>query len=292
MRWKRTQMSAWMYSIRWPRWNGALAYGSAVVTKSLRGIGGWPWVGKPSILGIALRESCRRCASRSGREETTTMVRRVGAAVLAAVAIGSALLVANFVLSVHHTRQLRDESAAVVGSSELLLALDNVLSLAVDAETGQRGYVITGRDEYLAPYRAAVASIHRQMDALEKLTEPDPVQRRLMADVRRQVGAKLGELDLTIALRDRNGFDATRDVILLGAGEAEMQALRKTAAEMAAHETRKLAEREAAARQTYRAAIAGEAISGLAAIAALVCFSLLLARHLRSRDRNEQTIRE
>ena len=40
MRWKRTQMSAWMYSIMWPMWNGALAYGSAVVTKSLRGMGG------------------------------------------------------------------------------------------------------------------------------------------------------------------------------------------------------------------------------------------------------------
>jgi hypothetical protein len=36
MRWKRTQMSAWMYSMMWPRWNGPLAYGSAVVTKSLR----------------------------------------------------------------------------------------------------------------------------------------------------------------------------------------------------------------------------------------------------------------
>jgi len=108
------------------------------------------------------------------------MVRRVGAAVLAAAAIGSALLVANFVFSVYHTRQLRDESAAVVGSSELLLALDNVLSLAVDAETGQRGYVITGRDEYLAPYRAAVASIHRQMDALEQLVDrrmPDEEKR-------------------------------------------------------------------------------------------------------------------
>src|SRR5678816_4628376 len=102
------------------------------------------------------------------------MVRRAGVAVLTAVAIGAALLVANFVLSVHHTRQLRDESAAVLASSELLLALDNVLVLAVDAESGQRGYVITGRDEYLSPYRAAVASIHRQMDALEKLTEADP----------------------------------------------------------------------------------------------------------------------
>ena len=39
MRWKRAQMSAWMYSIMWPMWEGAFAYGSAVVTKSLRGMG-------------------------------------------------------------------------------------------------------------------------------------------------------------------------------------------------------------------------------------------------------------
>ncbi len=39
IRWKRTQTSAWMYSIRWPMWNGAFAYGSAVVTNSLRGAG-------------------------------------------------------------------------------------------------------------------------------------------------------------------------------------------------------------------------------------------------------------
>ena len=36
MRWKRTQMSAWMYSMMWPMWNGPFAYGNAVVTKSLR----------------------------------------------------------------------------------------------------------------------------------------------------------------------------------------------------------------------------------------------------------------
>ena len=220
------------------------------------------------------------------------MVRRVGGAVLAAIAIGAALLVGNLALSVYHTTQLRDESAAVLGSNELLLALDNVLKLAVDAETGQRGYVITGRQEYLAPYRAAVGSIHAQMNALERLTAADPVQRRLMADVRRSVGAKLGELDMTIALRDRNGFDLTRDVILLGAGEAEMAALRSTVAEMATHEGQRLVARQSAARQTYRAAIVSEAIAAGAAIAAMLGIALLLVRHLRARDAAEAVIGE
>ena len=39
IRWKRTQMSAWMYSMMWPMWNGPFAYGNAVVTNSLRGAG-------------------------------------------------------------------------------------------------------------------------------------------------------------------------------------------------------------------------------------------------------------
>ena len=218
------------------------------------------------------------------------MVRRVGTAVLAAVVIGVALLVADLVFEAYQTTQLRKESAAVQHSTELLLALDNVLSLAIDAETGQRGYVITGKKEYLAPYRAAVESIHAQMDALERLIGDDPVQQRLMADVRRRVGAELGELEVTIALRDRKGFDLTRDAIVLGSGHAEMEALRATAAEMAAHETSRLIAREAAAERTYRGALLGEAVSTAAAIAAWIGLSLLLMRHLRARDRAQQLI--
>ncbi|MEO5845073.1 MAG: CHASE3 domain-containing protein, partial [Caldimonas sp.] len=205
------------------------------------------------------------------------MVRRVGRIVIAAAAIGAVLLIANATFSVHHTAQLRNESAAVLRSNELLLAIDNVLSLVKDAESGQRGYVITGREEYLAPYRSAVGSIQAQLNALEQLTRADPVQQRLMAQLRNHVGARLGELEVTIGLRSREGFDLTRDVISLGAGRAEMQALRTTAAEMAAHESERLLAREAATDRTYRAALVGEVLAALAAVAAVIGFTLLLA---------------
>ena len=74
-------------------------------------------------------------------------------------------------------------------------------------------------------------------------------------------------------------------MILLGAGHDEMDALRATAAQMATHETSRLIAREAAAERTYRAALLGEGVSGAAAVAALIGLSLLLARHLRARDR-------
>ena len=121
--------------------------------------------------------------------------------------------------------------------------------------SGQRGYVITGQPEYLGPYHDAVGSINAQMDALARLIAGDPVHEGLMVDVRRRVGAKLGELALTIGLRERKGFDLTKEVIALGAGRAEMDALRATVAEMARHEAELLLAREAGADKTYRAAL-------------------------------------
>ena len=208
----------------------------------------------------------------------------------AAMSIGVLFLVANLVLSIVNTRQLRQESASILHSNELLLALDNVLKLVVDAETGQRGFVITGQPEYLAPYKVAVGSLQNQIDELQRLTADDPAQQPLMAGVRRHIGAKLGELDLTIALRERKGFDLAKEVIALGTGQAEMEALRATVAAMAAHETRLLLDREEMAGKTYRAALVTEAVSGIVAIIALLGFAWLLSRYLAARDRNESQI--
>ena len=218
------------------------------------------------------------------------MTGKAARTVWASVTIGVLLLAANLAMSIVNTRQLREESISILRSNELLLALDNVLTLAVDAETGQRGFVITGKPEYLEPYKVAVAAIQKQMDALQALTAQDPAHQALMADVRRHIGTKLGEIDLTIALRERKGFDLTREVIALGTGKAEMEALRATVAAMAAHETELLLEREESARKTYRSALVTEVVSGAVAILALLGFSWLLARYLVSRDRNEALI--
>ena len=174
---------------------------------------------------------------------------RTARTIVAAATIGVLFLIANLVLSIVNTRQLREESVSILHSNELLLALDNVLKLVVDAETGQRGFVITGEAEYLAPYKVAVTSLRTQMDELQRLTSGDPALQSLMADVRRHIGTKLGELDLTISLRERKGFDLTKEVIALGAGQAEMEALRATVAAMATHETRLLLEREERAKE-------------------------------------------
>ena len=101
-----------------------------------------------------------------------------------------------------------------------------MLSLVTDAESGQRGFVITGRDEYLAPYQAATRSIGEQLGALgaaDRRRHGAAGAPRRSPQARRCQARRARAHDRHAPAR---GFDATREVILLGAGVAEMDALR------------------------------------------------------------------
>jgi CHASE3 domain sensor protein len=64
---------------------------------------------------------------------------------------------------------LKADSALVVHSGDTLTALEDVLSTVKDAETGQRGYLLTSKDSYLDPYNAAVREIGPRLYALSTI---------------------------------------------------------------------------------------------------------------------------
>src|ERR1700761_3232456 len=66
-------------------------------------------------------------------------------------------------LSYWNTSSIRDNQEQVTKTHQIILDLEKLMSLAKDAETGQRGYVITGNDNYLEPYNHAIASIAPQI---------------------------------------------------------------------------------------------------------------------------------
>ena len=63
-----------------------------------------------------------------------------------------------------------------------------------DAETGQRGFVLTGEERYLEPYHAAIGEIQHDIDALADLTRDNPAQQESLQQVRKLADAKLAEL--------------------------------------------------------------------------------------------------
>src|SRR5262249_31259261 len=84
--------------------------------------------------------------------------------------------------------------------------LSAILQLVVDAETGQRGYLITGDLAYLQPYQAATSQLDMRLAELDRLTKTNASQQRAMQELRRLEQEELALLRQTVTL-DQEGRD-------------------------------------------------------------------------------------
>ena len=114
-----------------------------------------------------------------------------------------------------------------------------------DAETGQRGFVLTGKDEYLAPYDAARDRIGVVQGEIQRLTGDNPVQQQRLRDLAPVIQHKLEELAQTVQARRDGGLDAALRIIGSDAGRSYMRDAETSLASMLADEETLLAERVA-----------------------------------------------
>src|ERR1700730_10652593 len=127
---------------------------------------------------------------------------------------------------------LKADSALVVRSGDTLTTLEDVLSTVKDAETGQRGYLLSGNESYLQPYSAAAQGIGPRLDALQRLTIDNPTQQDRLGSLKQHIGAKLAELKQTIDLRQTQGQAAALTVVQSDRGKQDMDALRDQVSEI------------------------------------------------------------
>ncbi len=128
---------------------------------------------------------------------------------------------------------LREGNRSVTHSHDVIVALDRLLSNAQDAETGQRGFLLTNDEKYLEPYNAAVRAIPAMLDEIGQLTSDSPAQQARVAELRRRVEAKLVELRETIERRRTQGPDAALAIVNSDRGKAAMDAVRAQLSAMA-----------------------------------------------------------
>jgi diguanylate cyclase (GGDEF)-like protein len=104
-------------------------------------------------------------------------------------------------------------------------AYDRLLALLKDAETGQRGYVITGDGTFLAPYDSAILEFPDALRALLPLVEA-PEEQAGLGEIERLSRARLDELAATVAVRRTRGLDAAAAAVADRRGKAYMDRLR------------------------------------------------------------------
>ncbi len=142
-------------------------------------------------------------------------------------------ILALFVVIMYQaTRELTQNISRVANTYEVLAELKATLSMMKDAETGQRGYLITGEGRYLEPYYAAASSIDERLDRLKTLTTDNPPQQSRLASLKAVMTRKFDELNVMIDGRKTKGQGAAREIVLTSQGKEKMDAIRRMIAEM------------------------------------------------------------
>ena len=132
--------------------------------------------------------------------------------------------------------QMREDLAQGLHARTRLLATTELISRLKDAETGQRGYLLTGSDEYLAPYYSATAAIPGLLDQVTEAADPDPQLKEDARLLRQYSEEKLAELASTISVRRDKGFDAALEIVRTNQGRVTMDSIRTLGAQMVSRE--------------------------------------------------------
>jgi signal transduction histidine kinase/CheY-like chemotaxis protein/CHASE3 domain sensor protein len=182
---------------------------------------------------------------------------------------------------------LNADGALVVHSGETLTALEDVLSTVKDAETGQRGYLLTNNESYLQPYSAAAQEIGPRLDALKRLTMDNPAQQDRLATLKQHIDAKLAELKQTIGLRQTQGQAGALAVVQTDRGKRDMDAIRDEVSAMESEEINLRAKRLAEMADAYWRAIVSGIVSSLLGIGLTGAVGFLIFRAETARRRED-----
>jgi PAS domain S-box-containing protein len=198
-----------------------------------------------------------------------------------------------------NTAVLRHQLATQVANQEwfsrsrrVVQEIRNTDSLLKDAETGQRGYLYTGKADYLAPYHLAAAQIDPHLQNLTAEIRDNPVQQTEAANLRVLVDQKLAELAQTISLYQSGDAEGAKALVMSDHGFRLMESIRSLTRQMEQEETSVGDSRRTAYQQSIRITViciyAASAIAALGII--LLAFSIM--REMETREKDAASLRE
>jgi signal transduction histidine kinase len=186
------------------------------------------------------------------------------------ISLALALLAACVLVGINETGFIQSTRALdnIAEASRTRASLNRVLQHVLDAETGSRGYLLTGEPRYLEPYNAAIAEIGQQLDALRLIYTANAEEYAVLAQLNRNVQQKLAEMDLSVRMRKQGNEDAWKFVLMTDVGKEHMDAIREQAGKLINASTARMEVSQVQVRRSLmlsRIGIAAVAMAGLLA---------------------------
>lgn len=211
---------------------------------------------------------------------------------LAGFGLTAVMFALAFGVALDNSRQLKNNGSLLLHTKEVMDGLQTVSGLMIDVETGVRGFVITGQEAYLEPYRQARPGADEEIQQLKQLTADNPVQQKRFPELERRVTTQLEYFDRVLRVAREQGPDAARKLVASGEGKEGMDAVRKQLDEMRAEEERLLHLRQQASDENDRRAGGIQLLLGTLILASLLGAYLLVRHHLIQRRQAETALRE
>jgi PAS domain S-box-containing protein len=202
-----------------------------------------------------------------------------------------ALVVIGFV-SYAAIRSLVRNSDRVAHTQEVMIHASRVGTMLSDAETGQRGFLLTGDPMYLEPYTTAAGSLRTEIDSLRVLTSDNPRQVERTARLQALADQRLGMLKAGLDARRQGGVESARVWLSTDQGRQLMDQIRALLSTIRAEEAALLHHRDQMARRSAEFATLLIILGSLAAIFIVGIASNVVRRDIRKRIETEDALRE
>jgi len=181
--------------------------------------------------------------------------------------------------------ELQQATAGVRHTLLVRAEAEELLSLVKDAETGERGFIITGIPSYLSPYENALASLPFHIEKLRRLTSDNTSQHNSVVTLDSLIQHRIQLLRDRIAVRQRSGFRAASNLIKVGEGKRVMDEIRTVTAAIIEEENILTTQHEEIEIQQAQAAFATTVGGLVGAVVILIMATFLLSRAIRSQEK-------
>lgn len=196
------------------------------------------------------------------------------------------LLIISSVASYISIQNLLKNAESVRHTNEVRFNLESVISSLKDAETGQRGFLITGQDEYLEPYNGAYAKALQGLDKVQNLTKDNPTQQASTQVLKNTLVKRVDRMQIIINKKRAGGSIDFADMKI---GKAYMDSVRRQVDRMITEENRLLQLRT---RSLDKFAVFTPIIIVNAALLAIIIAFVFYARVIRDIKEREALQRE
>ena len=214
------------------------------------------------------------------------------AALKSAISLPLAILAAAFLIFINEASF--QQSTKAVGNMEKAQqtrsAITRLVRQVLDAETGQRGYLLTGDPRYLEPYRAAVGDITENLNVLQRIFVSQPALIGEFDTLSRHVSRKMAEMDLSVRMRKEGNDDGWKFVLTTDVGKEEMEAIRNQSDKLSASSIQQMEQGQAQVRKALQLSRIGIATTALVGLLAFYMYLMQNKALLASGQREQETL--